>query len=158
MHGHRQSQKIINLATFLDSRFSILNAGSGLGSTHDASILQAACCLWSSSSCAPNQLKITQKQKSTNSFDFDVSIRLLEYHGHAENSKTKSKTKSKSKSKSKSKPKTFLFLINKQQTKTKRTNTRFFFLLAALVLGTYGSRYLWPRTPRATGGMGFFCF
>ena len=33
-----------------------------------SSILQAACCLWSSSSCAPNQLKIIQKTKIQKSF------------------------------------------------------------------------------------------
>ena len=76
-----------------------------------SSILQAACCLWSSSSCAPNQLKKYKKQESKNRFD--VSIRLLEYHNHAENSKTKSIKIKK------------LSLPSEQ---TRRTNTRYFFL------------------------------
>ena len=60
-----------------------------------SSVLQAARCSWSSSSCAPNQLKII-RQKTKLKDPFDV------HHDHEENSKKKSKSK------------TFLFLANKQ--------------------------------------------
>ena len=44
-----------------------------------SSILQAACCLWSSSSCAPNQLKVIRQKKKPNPKKFSKTKRALQH-------------------------------------------------------------------------------